>query len=367
MSAKEQYCANISSKVTDDGLFRQAKVKEGTFVVGNATFTIDSSTTIADIVNMINNSYDAKAKAYWDNVNAKLVIEGNETGSTFVNVEAGTSNFTDVMGLTKSEWDTDGNLIYTKINTATQQIGTNAKFSINGTSYVSTNNKIDSSMTRITGVTMDLNGVSEGQKITLSIEKDKETLTNAVQDVVDSYNNLMENIDKQISKTGTLKDETSLKLLRDNIRSLMTGAQSGTSVFRNLDAIGIKVANATTNNVSTSTADITKLTFDKDKFASALKASSYDVKTLLAGDSNDESKGVLYKIEDLLIKSIDYSTGYFNTAKNSYSKQIANLNTKIKKATASVEKYKAMLENKFKTMDMLIAQMNQQYSTFLTN
>ena len=367
VSAQEQYCANIYSKVTEDGLFRHAKVKEGTFVVGGATFTIDSSTTISDIVNMINNTAAADAVAYWDNVQAKLVIEGNGSGSAFVNVEAGTSNFTDVMGLTESAWDNNGDLMYTKIKTSTQKIGTNAKFSINGTSYVSTNNEIDSSLTRLTGVKINLNGVSEGQKVTLTIEKDKETLANAVEDVVNAYNDMMTNIDKQISASGSLSKETTLKLIRDQIRSIMTGSGSATASFRNLDAIGIKVSNASANNVSTSTSDITTLTFDKEKFYSALKTSSYDMKKLLVGEDGDDNKGIFHQIEDIIIKNTDYSTGYFNTAKASYANQISRLNTKIKKANASVEKYKAMLENKFKTMDMLIAQINQQYSTFLTN
>ena len=39
--------------------------------------------------------------------------------------------------------------------------------------------------------------------------------------------------------------------------------------------------------------------------------------------------------------------------------------TKIKKANKDVDRYKARLESKFQSMDMLIAQMQQQYSSFL--
>ena len=322
---------------------------------------------MSDIVDQINNNYDARANAYWDNVKSELIITGNGTGSSFVNIEAGTSNFSDVMGWTTSEWDKDtGELIYTKVNSGAQKVGTNAKFKIDGTTYISTSNVIDSSLSRINGVTIDLNKASAGETVTLSIEKDETTLVNALQDVVDTYNDLMTNLDKQISSAGTLSKETSLKLLRDRLRSIMTSSQSGMSVFTNLDAIGVKVSNASANNVSTSTADITTLSFDKEKFASALKKSSYDVKTLLVGDGNKVA-GVFSQIEDLIIKNVEYSTGYFNSAKKSYANQISTLNQKIKKANQSVERYKAMLENKFKTMDMLIAQMNQQYSTFLSS
>ncbi len=51
---------------------------------------------------------------------------------------------------------------------------------------------------------------------------------------------------------------------------MMTSSDAGTTVFRNLDAIGIKVENASANNISTD--NITTLTFDKDKFIQAYEA-----------------------------------------------------------------------------------------------
>ena len=59
---------------------------------------------------MINSSEDSNATAYWDSINAQLVIKSRTTGAALINIEAGTSNFTDILGFTQSEWNADGTL-----------------------------------------------------------------------------------------------------------------------------------------------------------------------------------------------------------------------------------------------------------------
>ena len=63
-----------------------------------------------------------------------------------------------------------------------------------------------------------MKGVSEGS-VTLTIERDKETLANALSDVVDAYNELMENVDKEIAIGGTLHDQSMLRLLRNSLKN----------------------------------------------------------------------------------------------------------------------------------------------------
>ena len=88
------------------------------------------------------------------------------------------------------------------------------------------------------------------------------------------------------------------------------------------------------------------------------------VKELLIGGANNT--GIFTKVETLLESSLQSVTGYFSSADDTYQREISRLNDKIDKANADVEKYRARLEAKFASMDMLIAQMQQQYSTFLT-
>ena len=153
---------------------------------------------------MINSSEDSNATAYWDSINAQLVIKSRTTGAALINIEAGTSNFTDILGFTQSEWNADGTLKSTKLKVDSQTLGSNAEFRINGTLFTATSNTIGSDISRIKGVTIDLKGLTEGSAVTLTVERDKESLASAISDVVDSYNELMTNVDKELAVDGSL-------------------------------------------------------------------------------------------------------------------------------------------------------------------
>ncbi len=134
-------------------------------------------------------------------------------------------------------------------------------------------------------------------------------------------------------------------------------------MFRNLDAIGISVSSAAANNVSTSNESIVNLSFDKEKFLEAYEKDADAVKALLVG--SDQNKGVLTKVEELLENSLRSVTGYFDSAETSYKKKASNFETKISKANVTIERYRSQLEKKFSSMDMVIAKMQQQYSSYL--
>ena len=77
--------------------------------------------------------------------------------------------------------------------------------------------------------------------------------------------------------------------------------------------------------------------------------------------NNVSNKGILLQVEDML-SSFD---SYYTTQSASYKKQVQTLNEKIKKETQALARYKEQLEAKFSSMDLLIGQMQQQYSSFL--
>ena len=371
ISARELYCVNGDSTITTSGIFRRGDITKGTFTIGNAVFTIDDNTTLSGLIAQINSSDEANATAFWDNVDGQFVIKSRSTGAALVNIEAGTSNFTDIMGFTTTGMvdvkKDDGSIEkqqVSKMNIGTQEIGENAKIKINGTTYTATSNTITSDITRIKGLTINLKGLTKDSSVTLKVERDKETLANAVSGVVDSYNELMKNVDEAIASDGDLKNESTLKLIRNQLRNLMTSSDMGTTVFRNLDSIGISVAAASGNNIATTNSAIVSLAFDKDKFLKAYEADQDAVKGLIIGGANN--KGIFTKVEDLVESTLKSVSGYFASTETSYANKIKDLDKKITKANKEVDRYKARLESKFQSMDMLIAQMQQQYSSFLT-
>ena len=170
-STNSIYKATTSSLLTDVGAGFNQTINAGTFTIGDAEFVINDSTTLASLISQINTSEKAQAYAYWDDASGRLSITSTKEGAAYINIEAGTSNFTDVMGFTNSTWDEDGNLLSSRMLTSAQELGQNALFTINGTSMVSTSNTITSDVSRLEGVTLTLNraNTEEDGKTTLKI------------------------------------------------------------------------------------------------------------------------------------------------------------------------------------------------------
>ena len=360
-SSREMYKVNQNSVLTQSGLFTLGDVTEGTFTIGNAVFTINKDTTMNSLISQINSSEDSNATAYWDSIDGRLVITSRATGESLINIEAGTSNFTDIMGFTTSETKADGSVIK-RLAVDNQTLGSNASFTINGTRYTSTSNTVTSDISRIEGVTLNLKDVTESGTVTLTIEKDKEVVADAIEDVINAYNELMSNVNDAISIEGDLHSETTLKLIRTQLRNLMTGSGFANATFRNLDSIGISFEAASGTNVDTENIDT--LYFDKEKFLEAYAESPSDMKDFLVGD--EAHPGVLSKVEELIESTLASVTGYFDSADNSFETKIKRIDDQISRQTRAVERYRIQLESKFQSMDMLIANMQNQYSSFLS-
>ena len=354
-SSRALYCVNNSSKVTTSGLFVRGNVTEGNFKVGNATINIDKNTTIDDIISQINYNDASNATAYWDSIDGKFVIKAKNTGASLINIEAGTSNFTNILGLTYVENGTK------RMNIDAQSLGENAKFTINGTYFTSTSNTVTSDVSRIQGVTLNLKDISNEETVTLKIEKDSETAATAVSDIVDAYNELIENIDKEVARGASLDKESTLKLIRNQIRTLMTSSLANTGTYKNLASVGISLSAASSGNIRTD--NINALSFDKDKFISSFKGDVSSLKKLLVG--TEDTKGILTQVEDVLEQALGGVTGYFASAEKSYNTKISRLDEKIEKANKAADRYKMRLEAKFKSMDMLISKYQNNYSSFL--
>lgn len=128
-SSKSIFDTNTTTAITGttfaDSSGKDTAVSAGTFTIGSTEFTIGSNTSLSDIINQINKS-DSGVTASWDSNAGKIMLTSTDEGAVNINIQAGSSNFTDVMGLTSSTWTTtvgtDGTttttMASTKINTA---------------------------------------------------------------------------------------------------------------------------------------------------------------------------------------------------------------------------------------------------------
>ena len=351
--SRSLYRVNVNSLITESGLYRDGDITEGTFKIGDAEFTIDSTTTLASLIEDINHSQTAYATAYWDTLSGTMVIQSTLTGASLINIEAGTSNFTDIMGFT-TVTDTGASALVT----SSQTLGKNAVIRINGTTVTATSNVITSDVSRIKGLTINLKDVSEGETVTITVEQDDEAIFNAVSDTIDAYNAMMEALNKELSDKNTLGNEALLKLMRNNLKRLMTSSLSGAYIFKNLAAIGISTGEAQ----DSITLDVTNLIIDKDKFMNALDTDSDAVKSLLVG--SEKNPGIFLQANNIVESSIK-STGYFSNMIDSLTRNIDRIQDKINKTNDEITKYRDRLERQFHNMELTISGLQNAYSAFL--
>ena len=346
------YKVNGNSLITTAGLFKNGDITEGTFTIGDATFTIDGTTTLNSLINQINKSDKSYASAYWDTLSGTLVVQSTLSGESLINIESGTSNFTKVMGFTESVAGKE------TLVTERQTLGQNAIVKINGTTVTSTSNTITSDISKIKGLTINLKGVSAGETVTIKVEQDDEGIYNAVNDIVDSYNTLMEGLEKELGDGGSFEHDTMFSMMKNQLKRLMTQTVGGTTIYRNLAAVGISTGEAQ-DSIST---DVTKLLIDKDKFMQALDKDSDAVKQLLVGTTTNP--GVFLKVNQIVDSTLK-TTGYIASTENSINKNIKKMNTKITDLTTALNKYREQLQTKFSSMERAISNMQNSYSSFL--
>ena len=360
-STNSLFKATVASKLISEDSGFNTQIKEGTFTIGGATFKITDKTTLSSLISEINNNDDAQAYAFWDDAAGKLSITSKKEGASYVNIEAGTSNFTDVMGFTTSEWNDDGTVKSSKMYTEAQELGKNAQFTINGTKMTSTSNTVTSDISRMDGITLTLKKVSteESGTSTLKVTQDTSGLVEAVKSFVSAYNDVLSNVDEVTANGADLHGETSLTSLRNTIRSYATAKNtSNNGVYNLLSEIGISTSSADGNNLN---ADTNSLTLDEDKLKKALEENPESVKSILTGEG-----GVLTMMEDAVEQSLKATSGFFDVKTSTLDSDIKKMETKIKKQNTYISTYKAQLEKKFSAMETTIAQMQQNYQSFLS-
>lgn len=357
-SSKSIFDTNTSNALTTEG-FAGGNITAGTFTIGDAEFTIDETTTLSSLIAEINNNTNAGVTAFWDSNAGKLSLESSEQGASNINIEAGTSNFTDIMGLTTSTWNPDGSMASTRLADNSQELGTNAILSINGTSITSSSNTVTSDISGIKGLTLTLNSTTTSTN-TVKIETDTENAVSAIESFVSAFNSAITSTDSATATNGKLHGESILSMLRNNIRNTVTASVEGSEGFKTLASIGI-----TTGAVSTNiSADTTQLVIDTDKLTAALQDNPDEVIKLLLGDSTTGAVGVFDKLETTLSNSLDSISGFFTTRETSYDAEIERLTDKKENMTDALTTYQAQLEAKFAAMDTLISSLQNSASIF---
>lgn len=329
-------------------------ITEGTFKIGTVEFTIDSTTSMSGLIYQINSNADTGVTASYDAVANKMVLKAKEPGSTTINIEAGTSNFTDVVGLTNGS---------TGLASGSQVLGMNSKFTINGEEFEAASNTIGEDVTGITGLTLTLNKVSkDDDTVGINITNDLSEVEKNIEDFIKKYNSLVEKMKSATDSEGDLAYDSSLRGMITEMANTIMNTVPELNNFNCFSAIGISTGKTTTDVSNVSTA----LTFDKAKFEEAMAKNPEEVKKLFINENSDDASlnGVMAKLEAMVEEYLDIETGYFTTQADSYETQINTLNKSLTRKQTAIEEYRERLEKQFQSMDTYISKM-QSYSSYL--
>jgi len=340
---------------TDAGFATQ--IKTGSFKIGEDTFTINSTTTLQSLLGEINSSDTAGVDAYWDATAGKMVITSKTQGAFNVNIENLAGNFTDVVGLTSSTYDTEGAVTSSKLKTNSQTIGDVAILKINGSEIISQSNTVTSDVSGIAGLTLTLNAKSTGTAATkLTVSSDNSTLQNALSSFVTKFNTALAQSDEATATDGYLHGESTLTSIRDSLRHTVTASVSGQTGYTSLASIGI-----TTGAIGAAIgANTDQLVVDSTVFNKAMADNPEAVKMLLIGDGT--TGGVLSKLQTQVNGSLDSVSGFFASRTKTINTQITDLTSTISTRDDELAVYKTELETKFNLMDQMISSMQSQFN-----
>ncbi|MFT7700033.1 MAG: flagellar hook-associated protein 2 [Candidatus Krumholzibacteriia bacterium] len=306
---------------------------------GTLSFTVDGEATEIDLVGftsleglatIINNDVDG--------VTASVIYDGSETGGYHLvmsSEEAGSGGaFTvDTSALTGGTTPTFTN----------DKVATDAILDIDGIAVVSTsNNPTDV----ISGLTLNLLKLGTS---TITIERDNEAVAETVQALVDAYNDVTNFVTDNIGNEGSLRSNLAVRSVATRIDSIFTSElQDGLGDLSLIAQVGITRGEGR------------NLKFDKEDFDEALLDDFSSVRDLFIARDGNEGKTAL--LDDVIEQMTDSIDGLFKSSTDALNSKIKNADSSIERYERSIESYQMTLTRKFTAMENMVARLNAQGS-----
>ena len=256
---------NSSTTLVNARLQTSLSAATGSFTINGVAINWDRNVdSLQGVIDRINSS-SAGVTASYNATTDRVTLAANDTGSTNIQLA-----------------DTSGNfLAATRVLAATQTLGTNASYRIDGgaVQYATTNTVTDA----VAGVTLTLQDVTTSP-ITVTIASDNQQVKSRIQNFVDQFNStisIIKDATKYVEKgnNGPLYGDSMLRGLEQRLRSYITGAGVGmTGDLTSLNSIGLNFGAVGSAVGATKT-----LAFDTAKFDAAVASNAEGVRQLLAG------------------------------------------------------------------------------------
>jgi flagellar hook-associated protein 2 len=313
----------------------------GTMTIGGISVTVTGPITLAELAASINATTDIPVRAAVVETAPgafRLVLTGSETGAanafTITNALSGGS------GVTFTDTDADGVSGDTAADNAAQ--AANASLFINNLAVTSASNTLESG---IPGVSVTLQQEDPLATVVVTVERDTDDLTDRVRAVVTAYNDLISFVDTQARSrgTGTLANETLLRGLKSDLRSVLT-ATYGSGTYQHLAEVGIGFTRTG------------KMELDESLLAEALGNDAAALDDLFA---SSPATGAFPSVQ-ALVKSYTQSDGFIAGARERVNDEMGRLDGRIADLQERLALRRATLQREFIAADALMSRLTSQ-------
>ncbi|PTV96836.1 flagellar hook-associated protein 2 [Halanaerobium saccharolyticum] len=329
---------------------------DDTITINGTNIAISSSDTLNDISNKINDSEAGVKASIVDN---RLVLEASKTG-----VDNALKDTTDTGGPTIS--DNNGILEDLGVLNASGEIvnepqqASDAEIEINGISgIISSNNEFSDSVEGLT-FNIDPEAVVDSNA-TISVVKDTDKATKAVQAFVDQYNSVMSFIDTKNSydsgtkESGILQGDGTAMRLQMRLREVVNSKIKDTGDYQTLNSIGIEI-----DRDGVMSLDSTKLT-------EALENTPEEVTNLFQAESDVNGyDGMAVKMDSSLDQILQSNTGLIPRRMDFFDARIDTLNEDIENIQRRVDMTRERYVEQFSAMEEAISEMQSQQSWMMS-
>lgn len=189
------------------------------------------------------------------------------------------------------------------------------------------------------------------------MNRDTDAVALEIGSLVDAYNSAMETLnffleaDAETGEFGVLGRDTALRQARLSLANYMSRLFSGLNGYdyQSLAEIGITGGN------DDGTYDI-----DSNTLNTALQADLENVRLLFQGTNSDT--GVANGLEDYLETLLNSVDGILVEKQGVFSSAIDNINDQIDRYEIRIQRYQDLLETRFNSLELRLAQLNSQQS-----
>ena len=338
----------------------------------NQQVTLAAGATADDLVNAINSNSNLPV---WATVTQEPPSSGGQATIVFSdrNTGAPSGTYTPVT-------DSAGALNY---SSGSEVAGTDAEYTINGTTYYSSSNTISGNslgtgstptegqgaQETIPGVTLSLNALTGSTPVTVGVgtpAPSSQNIQTAVQQFVTDYNSAISQIQTQLSQApsssdptqGTLYGDSDLQQLLSSMRGMMDQTFSGLSgsMTSMLDA-GVSTGATTGSGAVSQNALAGDLTLDTSTLTSALQSNPSGARSMFTSWSINFSN---------LVNNEAAPGGDIDNRIQADDSQVSYLGTQIANMTEANSVKQQELVQQFASMEAALSQ-SQSTSSWLTS